>query len=154
MKLRPYSLISIRQNYNFDRLATIWHEIASWFLTIYQDLPVLAIIKLFCTSKQRKRPKEVKSRYVTIESKPFWSFQTCKVWKSGYWMPGISLSRMGSHFSFLENRYDIKNEFPNFDETFIFLSKYFFPTWIFVYFIQGVTAWVLKIHTPVLYYLE
>ena len=62
--------------------------------------------------------------------------------------------RMGSHFSFLESRYDIKNEFPNFDETFIFLSKYFFPTWIFVYFIQGVTAWVLKIHTPVLYYLE
>ena len=68
-------------------------------------------------------------------------------------MPGISLSRMGSRFSFLENGYGIKNEFPNFDETFIFLSKYFFPTWIFVYFIQGVTAWVLKIHTPVLYYI-
>ena len=27
-----YSLISIRQNYNFDMLATIWHEIVCWFL--------------------------------------------------------------------------------------------------------------------------
>ena len=43
-----------------------------------------------------------------------------------------------------------QNEFPNFDETFIFLSKYFFPTWTFVYFIQEVTAWVMEIHTPVL----
>ena len=36
-KLLSYSLISIRQNYNFDMLATIWHEIVSWFLTISQD---------------------------------------------------------------------------------------------------------------------
>ena len=42
-----YSLISIRQNYNFDMLATIWHEIASWFLTIYQDLRWFSITKLF-----------------------------------------------------------------------------------------------------------
>ena len=34
-----YSLISIRQNYNFDMLASIWHEIVSWFLTISQDFP-------------------------------------------------------------------------------------------------------------------
>ena len=33
-----YSLISIRQNYNFDMLAMIWHEIVCWFLKIYQDL--------------------------------------------------------------------------------------------------------------------
>ena len=41
-----YSLISIRQNYNFDMLATIWHEIVSWFLTISQDLHNM-ITKLF-----------------------------------------------------------------------------------------------------------
>ena len=29
-----YSLISIRQNYNFVMLANIWHEIVSWFLKI------------------------------------------------------------------------------------------------------------------------
>ena len=33
-----YSLISIRQNYNFDMLAMIWHKIVCWFLKIYQDL--------------------------------------------------------------------------------------------------------------------
>ena len=33
-----YSLISFRQNYNFDMLAMIWHEIVCWFLKIYQDL--------------------------------------------------------------------------------------------------------------------
>ena len=33
-----YSLIFIRQNYNFDMLAMIWHEIVCWFLKIYQDL--------------------------------------------------------------------------------------------------------------------
>ena len=33
---RRYSLISIRQNYNFDMLAMIWHEIVCWFLKIYQ----------------------------------------------------------------------------------------------------------------------
>jgi hypothetical protein len=33
-----YSLISIRQNYNSDMLANIWHEIVGWFLTISQDL--------------------------------------------------------------------------------------------------------------------
>ena len=33
-----YSLISIRQNYNFDMLAMIWDEIVCWFLKIYQDL--------------------------------------------------------------------------------------------------------------------
>ena len=38
MVMKWYSLISIRQNYNFDMLATIWHEIVSWFLTISQDL--------------------------------------------------------------------------------------------------------------------
>ena len=27
-----YSLIFIRQNYNFDMLATTWHEIVCWFL--------------------------------------------------------------------------------------------------------------------------
>ena len=44
-----YSLISIRQNYNFDMLATIWHEIVCWFLTIpriYDDLHNM-ITKLF-----------------------------------------------------------------------------------------------------------
>ena len=35
---RKYSLISIRQNYNFDMLAIIWHEIVCRFLKIYQDL--------------------------------------------------------------------------------------------------------------------
>ena len=35
--LARYSLISIRQNYNFDMLAMIWHEIVYWFLKIYQD---------------------------------------------------------------------------------------------------------------------
>ena len=43
---KKYSLISIRQNYNFDMLATIWHEIVSWFLTISQDLRNM-ITKLF-----------------------------------------------------------------------------------------------------------
>ena len=38
----PYSLISIRQNYNFDMLAMIWHEIVCWFLKIYQDLKTFA----------------------------------------------------------------------------------------------------------------
>ena len=33
-----YSIISIRQNYNFDMLAMICHEIVCWFLKIYQDL--------------------------------------------------------------------------------------------------------------------
>ena len=33
-----YSLLFIRQNYNFDMSAMIWHEIVSWFLKIYQDL--------------------------------------------------------------------------------------------------------------------
>ena len=37
-KLKPYSLISIRKNYNFDILATIWLEIVSWYLEISQDL--------------------------------------------------------------------------------------------------------------------
>ena len=32
------SIISIRQNYNFDMSAMIWHEIVCWFLKIYQDL--------------------------------------------------------------------------------------------------------------------
>ena len=45
-KNNVYSLISIRQNYNFDMLATIWHEIVSWFLTISQDLRNM-ITKLF-----------------------------------------------------------------------------------------------------------
>ena len=36
---KSYSLIPIRQNYNFDILATIWHEIFSWFLSISQDFP-------------------------------------------------------------------------------------------------------------------
>ena len=36
------SLISIRQNYNFDMLAMIWHEIVSWFLKIYKDWKRLA----------------------------------------------------------------------------------------------------------------
>ena len=31
-------LKSIKQNYNFDMLATIWHEIVSRFLMISQDL--------------------------------------------------------------------------------------------------------------------
>ena len=33
-----YILISIRQNYNFNMLAMIWHGIFCWFLKIYQDL--------------------------------------------------------------------------------------------------------------------
>ena len=33
-----YSLISIRENYDFDMFATIWHEIVRWFLMISQDL--------------------------------------------------------------------------------------------------------------------
>ena len=37
-----YSLISIRQNYIFDMLATIWHEIVNWFLEISQDLQEFA----------------------------------------------------------------------------------------------------------------
>ena len=37
-KYQSYSLIFIRQNYNFDMLAMIWHEIVCWFLKIYQDL--------------------------------------------------------------------------------------------------------------------
>ena len=45
-KNNVYSLISIRQNYNFDMLATIWHEIVSWFPTISQDLRNM-ITKLF-----------------------------------------------------------------------------------------------------------
>ena len=36
--LVDYTLISIRQNYNFDMLAMTWHEIVCWFLKIYQDL--------------------------------------------------------------------------------------------------------------------
>ena len=46
LKLHVYSLISIRQNYNFDMLANIWHEIVSWFLMISQDLRNM-ITKLF-----------------------------------------------------------------------------------------------------------
>ena len=42
-----YSLISIRQNYNFDMLAMIWHEIVCWFLKIYQYL------KRFAAREQR-----------------------------------------------------------------------------------------------------
>ena len=42
-----YSLISIRQNYNFDMLAMIWHKIVCWFLTNYQDL------KRFATQEHR-----------------------------------------------------------------------------------------------------
>ena len=45
-KNNVYSLISIRQNYNFDMLASIWHEIVSWFLTISKDLRNM-ITKLF-----------------------------------------------------------------------------------------------------------
>ena len=37
-----YSLISIRQNYNFETLNLIWHEIVCWFLKIYQDLKSFA----------------------------------------------------------------------------------------------------------------
>ena len=48
-----YSLMSIRQNYNFDMSATIWHEIVSWFLTIFQDLRNM-ITKLFCTDMKIK----------------------------------------------------------------------------------------------------
>ena len=33
-----YSFTSIRQNYNFDKLATIWREIVSWFLMFSQYL--------------------------------------------------------------------------------------------------------------------
>ena len=44
--LWSYSLICIRQNYNFDMLAAIWLEIVSWFLTISQDLRNM-ITKLF-----------------------------------------------------------------------------------------------------------
>ena len=33
-----HSLMSIRQNYNLDMLAMIWHEIVCWFLKIYQNL--------------------------------------------------------------------------------------------------------------------
>ena len=37
-RVNNYSLISIRQYYNFNMLAMIWHEIICWFLKIYQDL--------------------------------------------------------------------------------------------------------------------
>ena len=43
----PYSLISIRQNYNFYKLAMIWHDIVCWFLKIYRDL------KRFVTQEHR-----------------------------------------------------------------------------------------------------
>ena len=46
-RLLLYSLISIRQNYNYDMIAMIWHEIVGWFLTIYQDL------KRFATEEHR-----------------------------------------------------------------------------------------------------
>ena len=42
-----YSLIFIRQNYNFYVLAMIWHEIVCWFLKIYQDLKRFAAQKQF-----------------------------------------------------------------------------------------------------------
>ena len=41
-KVASYSLLSIKQNYNFDMLAMIWHEIVCWFLKIYQDLKSFA----------------------------------------------------------------------------------------------------------------
>ena len=41
---QSYSSIAIKQNYNFDMLATIWHEIAYWILRISQDL------KMICTT--------------------------------------------------------------------------------------------------------
>ena len=70
--------------YYFDTSAIIWHDIVFWFMVFprfYQFLRVV-ITKLFCTSKQGKRLKWVKSRYVTIESKPrsyswqlwFWNY--------------------------------------------------------------------------------
>ena len=37
-----YSLISIRQNFNFNMSAMIWHDIVFWFLKIYPLLTVLA----------------------------------------------------------------------------------------------------------------
>ena len=37
-KAKLHSLISIRQNNNFDMLVMIWHEIICWFLKTYQDL--------------------------------------------------------------------------------------------------------------------
>ena len=45
-QINSYSLMSIRQNYNFHMSATIWHEIISWFLMISQDLRKM-INKLF-----------------------------------------------------------------------------------------------------------
>ena len=39
-------ILSIRQNYNFNMLAAIWHDIVSWFLTTSQDLCNM-ISKLF-----------------------------------------------------------------------------------------------------------
>ena len=53
------SLISIRQNYNFDTLAIIWHEIVCWFLKIFQDLKRFAaqehIIVLILTFRHAKQ---------------------------------------------------------------------------------------------------
>ena len=46
-KFHVYSLLSIRQKYNFDMLAMIWHEIVCWLLKIYQDL------KRFVAQKHR-----------------------------------------------------------------------------------------------------
>ena len=53
MKLKSYSLISIRQNYNFDILATIWNEFISWFMMISQDLrDMIIVFVLFFISVQ------------------------------------------------------------------------------------------------------
>ena len=48
-----YSLMSIRQNYTFDMLASIWHEIISWYLRISQYLRNM-ITRLFCTNMKIK----------------------------------------------------------------------------------------------------
>ena len=50
-----YSLISIRQNYNFDMSATIWHELVSWYLTNSQNLlKMIAKLFLFWFSYQNR----------------------------------------------------------------------------------------------------
>ena len=61
-----YSLISIRQNYNFDTSAMIWHEIVSLLLKIYPLLTVLAwehrivFVLIFRCAKQFYVPNDAR----------------------------------------------------------------------------------------------
>ena len=56
-----YSLISIRQNYYFDVLGTVWHEIVSWFLTISQDFCNMISAEQFDDRNKQEWGKKQKS---------------------------------------------------------------------------------------------